>query len=109
LRFVYRLCLRLGIDDPEEWMNTVGRDRVDRWLLYCGHEPLSQPWDHTAAVCTELYRISQMLAAKVGVELPERTADSWIPAIYTTPALTPLSKTPEAARGYLEAMFRGRG
>jgi hypothetical protein len=34
LRWVFRICSELGIDDPVHWMNSVSPLLVDQWIAY---------------------------------------------------------------------------
>lgn len=39
LRFVFRICKDLGIDDPVAWMNAVDPRLVDQWIaFYCAED-----------------------------------------------------------------------
>lgn len=34
LRWVFKICKDLGIDDPVHWMNSVSPSIVDQWIAY---------------------------------------------------------------------------
>jgi len=34
LRYVFRICKELGIDDPIAWMNIVPSSLVDQWIAF---------------------------------------------------------------------------
>lgn len=34
LRWVFRVCKNLGIDDPCHWMNSVSPSVVDQWIAF---------------------------------------------------------------------------
>ena len=34
LRWVFRICEKLGIDDPVHWMNSVSPSVVDQWIAF---------------------------------------------------------------------------
>jgi hypothetical protein len=34
LRWVFRICKELGIDDPVHWMNSVSPSVVDQWIAF---------------------------------------------------------------------------
>ena len=66
LRFAFRICLQLGIDDPIAWHNAIDSLLLDHWIAFYQLEPweVGQPIkekptmhrpEHVAQVLTKRY------------------------------------------------------
>ena len=68
MRLAGRLCLQLGIDDPEKWLASTEKRVVDFWLAYDRIEPIGDRWLQTSILASSLSRIEATLFAANGAK-----------------------------------------
>ena len=59
------MCLALGIDDPEAWLDSVDERTIAIWEAYYQIEPFGNQWQQTASLLSML-SVSQALQAATG-------------------------------------------
>lgn len=92
IRFAFRLAISLGIDDPLTWIDSVHPSVIDAWIAYDRVEPIPRPWDQTATVAMEVYRVAMLTASKNGHELDPKSRSDFMPAT-ESPSKRPMSVT----------------
>lgn len=63
LRLACRVCLELGIDDPELWLHTRPKRVVNTWAAYWRVEPWGMPWHRHAQWMLGLDHLLEVLLA----------------------------------------------
>lgn len=74
-----RLCLELGIDDPEQWLEDTPKRIVDFWENYYRVEPFGLPWHQTAQTAELLEWIYTMFVARAGQKHDPRKFRDFMP------------------------------
>lgn len=80
-----RLCLELGIDDPEAWLASKPRRVMNTWEAYWRLEPWGMPWHRHAAWMCKLDQIVQlMIKWATGGKTDYKMAkyEDWMPGDY---------------------------
>lgn len=80
LRFACRVCLELGIDDPEEWLNSISDRVFNVWWAYYQCEPFGSHWEQTASLAAVVHANTAMLAATRGVKLEPMSVVDFVPS-----------------------------
>ncbi len=80
IRFAFRVCLALGIDDPIHWMNNVDRSVLDWWIAYYRVEPFGSDWSQTATIAERLGHIADTMDSYFGGEVTPRRFNDYLPA-----------------------------
>jgi hypothetical protein len=62
------VCLELGIDDPEAWLDSIPERVFDVWWSYYQCEPFGSHWERTASLATLISANTSLLAATRGVK-----------------------------------------
>lgn len=80
LRFACRVCLELGIDDPEAWLDSISERTFDVWWAYYQCEPFGSHWEQTASLAAVVHANTAMMAATRGVKLEPMKVVDFVPS-----------------------------
>lgn len=85
--FACRLCLQLGIDDPEAWLAKTPRRVVNTWMAYWRLEPWGLPWHRHAGWMVKLDQILEVMLNWASGGKSQYKASPyahWMPADYSS-------------------------
>jgi|688.fasta_scaffold45821_12 hypothetical protein len=87
LRLAGRVCLGLGIDDPEAWLANVSQRTLAFWEAFYMLEPWGRECERDAVQSAQLSALGATIAASNGIKPkpPLRVAD-FMPANWHQPA-----------------------
>jgi len=80
LRLACRVCLQLGIDDPEAWLDTVPERVLALWAAFYRVEPWGNGYERTAAISSLLSANLAMAAASCGSEMTIQPTGDFMPS-----------------------------
>lgn len=73
------MCLQLGIDDPEQWLENVPKRVLDFWDAYYKIEPFGIESHQAATICQMLDWIYTAVLAKNGVQRDPLSYHDYMP------------------------------
>ena len=88
LRMACRVCLRLGVSDPERWLDEQPKRVVYLWAAYYRLEPWGNEWLRSAMLLQTLHWIGDMVAAWITGGKHKPTAyeiSRWMPSDWVSP------------------------
>jgi hypothetical protein len=103
LQFACRLCLELGIDDPEQWLESAPPRVVSLWEAYDKLEPFGMPWHRDAVTQSLLHGVLTYHYASHRIKIKPLGFDDFMPPQYT-PLKKPKKKRELAVFGALASM-----
>lgn len=63
------MCLALGIDDPEAWLDRVDQRTFDLWQAYYQIEPFGNEWAQTASTLSMISGMQSLIASANGQKM----------------------------------------
>jgi hypothetical protein len=82
LIFAHKLCLKLGIDDPEQWLEDVPERVISNWEEYDRIDPFGQEWHQTASTNQMLYGLLEYHYRTHKVKLKRAAFHHFMPQQY---------------------------
>jgi len=82
LRLAGRVCLALGIDDPEQWLHEASSRKIAFWDAFFQVEPYGNEWYRDAVQCTLLSNLIATVAATVGAKVKPSEVNTFMPMSY---------------------------
>jgi len=82
LRLAGRVCLHLGIDDPEQWLHEASSRKVAFWEAFFRVEPFGCDWERDAIKSTLLSCLMMTVAATAGGKGKPQKLEDFMPAIW---------------------------
>lgn len=80
MRFACRVCLELGIDDPETWLDLIPERVFDLWWSYYQCEPFGRNWEQSASIAASVSNVASMIAASNGVKSDPASVLDFMPS-----------------------------
>ena len=74
------MCLQLGIDDPEAWLDSVSERVLDVWWSYYQCEPFGSHWEQVASLSSMIHSNTAMIAATKGVKVEPMSVVDFLPS-----------------------------
>ena len=74
------MCLQLGIDDPEAWLETVPAKTLALWSAFYRVEPWGNDYEQMAVQSSLITMQTAMIAATNGAEFNPRDVADFMPA-----------------------------
>ncbi|MGV3483455.1 MAG: hypothetical protein ACO1RT_03445 [Planctomycetaceae bacterium] len=105
VRFAFGLAIALGIDDPIAWMDSKPPEVIDRWIIHCAENPLPDSWQQMAVIASEIYGVTQWIAAQAGQKLDPRPVNHWIPGAKRDAASDQRVMTADQSRSWIESQI----
>lgn len=85
MRLACRVCLALGIDDPEAWLATVSQRTLAVWEAFYMLEPWGQDYQRDAIISAQLSALSCSVAASHGAKQKPIPVQDFMPANWHRP------------------------
>lgn len=79
LRFACRVCLELGIDDPEAWLDSISERVLSVWWAYYQCEPFGSHWEQSASLASVIHANTAMMAATHGAKMEPLSVIDFMP------------------------------
>lgn len=79
LRLAGRVCLALGIDDPEKWLHEAHPRKVAFWQAFFKVEPFGCDWERSALHSAQLSALTATVAATAGAKMKPQDIDAFMP------------------------------
>ena len=83
LRLACRLCLQLGIDDPEQWLEETTPRKLAIWQAFYRVEPWGNDYERSAVTNALLNAVLAMIGATNGQEIKTHGIDDYMPGDWT--------------------------
>lgn len=103
-----RVCLELGIDDPERWLHETPKRVVDLWQAYWRLEPWGLPWHRHATWMQMLDRIYGAIVTWFGGKHESTDFADFMPADWIKPKQKKKRGSLRQDLAILKAMYGGR-
>lgn len=109
MRFACRLCLALGIDDPEDWLDKVSPRTFALWQAYYQIEPWGKEHERDAMQSMQLHNIAANIAASYGVKVDALSLQDFMPGTWVPPGQHGSGKKQSTAQiqAFIASRFRG--
>ena len=75
-----RLCLALGIDDPEQWLQTASERKLTLWRAFYRLEPWGAEFHRSATQSAMTSGVMAMIAAGQGQKVEMRSMEDFMPS-----------------------------
>lgn len=96
MRLACRVCLALGIDDPEAWLDTVSPRTLAIWSAFYRVEPWGNEYERSAGVAALISAQTAMIAATVAQKMTPQPVSDFMPSNW-------LRRTQSRARSVVDA------
>lgn len=87
-----RLCLAIGNDDPEAWLESASERQLLIWKAFYRLEPWGMEFHRHATLSTLISGLVSMIAASNGQKLDVRDFAEFMPSDWIDPAKKPSPK-----------------
>lgn len=82
MRLAGRVCLALGIDDPEQWLHEASKRKVDFWEAFFRVEPFGCDWERSAIQSTLISCLMMTVAATAGGKGKPQKLEDFMPQVW---------------------------
>lgn len=71
--------MRWGIVDFDAWLSNLDPRVLDQWVAFDRVEPISDPWQHTGTIASEVHEVVRWIAMERGVQVEATSPDDYRP------------------------------
>jgi hypothetical protein len=109
MRWACRICLALGIDDPEQWLHECTPRKLAIWQAFYRFEPWGADMEQAANMQTQISGLIAMYASAHGADAKPQPITDFMPADWEG-ARKPKPKKPkrkaiQAAKAICQSLF----
>lgn len=108
LRWACRVCLALGIADPESWLDSVSPRTLALWQAFYRIEPWGRDYERDAILSMMVSQVSSFIAAGNGAKVKPIPMADFMPAEWIQPTQQTDESSIKSAEMSIAARFGKR-